>query len=128
MTGALPPYAVTLGVVETAVADVLRLPAGPDVLGRPGFLHGGAIVGLLEMAAYRAAGLAAPAGVRLKPITVTVDFLRGGRMVDTFARGRVTRLGARIANVEAVAWQEDEGRPIGAARLNFLIADRPAPG
>jgi uncharacterized protein (TIGR00369 family) len=128
MIDTLPPYAATLGIVTEPGSPTLVLPSGPHLIGRPGFLHGGAIAGLLELAAYRAVGLVAPAGARLKPITITVDYLRGGRLVETYARGHVSRLGGRIANVEAVAWQEDEGKPIGAARLNFLIATDPPAG
>jgi len=43
----------------------------------------------------------------IKPINVTVDFMRGGRDKPTHARGIVTRLGTRVANVETTAWQDD---------------------
>ena len=125
----LPPYAQLLGVaVEPGdEAPTLVMPFGEDVLGRPGFLHGGAIAGLLEMAAIAALdqALAADGGGRIKPVNVTVDFMRGGRDHPTEAVGRVTRLGTRVANVEAVARQD--GKPIAAARMNYLIV-RPAAG
>ena len=38
-----------------------------------------------------------------------------------FAAAVVERLGKRIANVEAFAWQQDRARPIAAARINFLL-------
>ena len=41
----------------------------------------------------------------MKPITVTVDYMRGGTPRDTFATAEIQRLGSRIANVEAIAWQ-----------------------
>jgi len=47
--------------------------------------------------------------------------MRGGRDKPTRARGTVTRLGTRVANVEAVAWQDEPDRPIAAARMNYLI-------
>lgn len=121
MTGPLPPYADVLGLSLTE-DGTLRMPFADDIVGRPGFVHGGAISGLLELAAYRAvhAALADPA-VRIKPINITVDFMRGGRPRDTFAIGHVARLGTRIANVEAVAWQEDRDTPIAAARINLLL-------
>ena len=46
-------------------------------------------------------------GVTVKPINVTVNFMRGGTQHDTFAAATVTRLGNRVANVEAHAWQLD---------------------
>jgi uncharacterized protein (TIGR00369 family) len=122
----LPPYAEVLGLtVETAKggAPVLAMPFSNDVVGRPGFLHGGAIGGLLEMAAIVALqhALEAEGGGRIKPINVTVDYMRGGREKPTRARGTVTRLGTRVANVEATAWQDDPTRPIAAARMNYLV-------
>ena len=33
----------------------------------------------------------------------------------------IERLGKRLANVEAFAWQNDRSRPIAAARINFLL-------
>ena len=43
----------------------------------------------------------------MKPVTVTVDYMRGGAeaLGDTFAARAIERLGKRIANVEALAWQ-----------------------
>jgi uncharacterized protein (TIGR00369 family) len=121
----LPPYAQVLGITVEPGEDapVLVMPFATDVLGRPGFLHGGAISGLLEMAAIAALdyALAAEGGGRIKPINVTVDFMRGGRDKPTRAAGRVTRLGSRVANVEAAAWQDDRDKPIAAARMNYLI-------
>jgi uncharacterized protein (TIGR00369 family) len=121
----LPPYADLLGLsVDSDDAGVLIMPFEEGVLGRPGFLHGGAISGLMEMAAIVAVrqALAEEGGGRIKPINVTVDFMRGGRDKPTRAQGVVTRLGTRVANVEATAWQDDRDKPIAAARLNYLIA------
>ena len=119
------PYARLLGLSEEPgeTAPTYVMPFGEDVIGRPGFLHGGAIGGLLEMAAVGALqqALAAEGGGRIKPINLTVDYMRGGRDKPTRARGTVTRLGTRVANVEAVAWQDEEARPIAAARMNYLI-------
>lgn len=122
----LPPYAALLGVtVEERKEGTpwLSMPFGDDVLGRPGFLHGGAISGLMEVAAIAALqrALADEGGGEIKPINVTVDFMRGGRDKPTRSRGVVTRLGTRVANVEAIAWQDDPDRPIAAARMNYLI-------
>ena len=121
----LPPYAQLLEIAPVSDDDptLLTMPSAPTVLGRPGYLHGGAIGGLLEMAAIVALrhALAADGGGQIKPINVTVDFMRGGREKPTFARGSVTRLGGRVANVEAIAWQDDPAKPIAAARMNYLI-------
>ncbi|MBY0582227.1 MAG: PaaI family thioesterase [Sphingomonas sp.] len=106
---------------------LLVMPFAHAVVGRPGFLHGGAISGLIEVAAIAALrqALEAEGGGRIKPINVTVDFMRGGRDHDTFAQGTITRLGKRVANVDAIAWQDDPAKPIARARMNYLIV-RPA--
>ena len=124
----LPPYALSMGIgVERfeAGAPVLTLDFAEIVMGRPGYLHGGAIGGLLEMAAIAALrqALAERGAVpRLKPVNMTVEFLRGGTDRRTFALGRVTRAGRRIANVSAEAWQDDPARPIATAWMNVLLA------
>ena len=121
----LPPYAELPGITLADAADptLLLMPSADTLLGRPGYLHGGAIGGLLEMAAIVAlrCALAEDGGGQIKPINVTVDYMRGGREKPTFARGSVTRLGGRVANVEATAWQDDADKPIAAARMNYLI-------
>jgi uncharacterized protein (TIGR00369 family) len=123
----LPPYAEILSLSaapDDGGAPVLTMPFADAVLGRPGFLHGGAISGLMEVAAIAALqhALEGEGGGRIKPINVTVDFMRGGRDKLTYARGVVTRLGTRVANVETTAWQDDPAKPIAAARMNYLIA------
>jgi uncharacterized protein (TIGR00369 family) len=120
----LPPYAqlLNLRVEECDRGPLIVMPFHEDVVGRPGFLHGGAIAGLLEFAAFTTLGRAlGDDGVAMKPITVTIDYMRGGSDADTFATATVERLGARIANVEAFAWQKDRATPIASAQLNFLL-------
>lgn len=127
MTMTLPAYAETLGIEAGRDEDdriVLTMPFGPHVQGRPNFLHGGAIAGLLEIAAF--ATLWDALGdednrPQAKPITVTTDYMRGGRTRDTYAAATITRLGQRMANIESFAWQESEDKPIAAARMNFLL-------
>ena len=120
----LPPYAELLRLRTEKHEGRLRfvMPFHQDVVGRPGFLHGGAIAGLLEFAAFTSLERALDdETVVMKPITVTVDYLRGGTDRDTFASAEIQRLGSRIANVEAIAWQADPASPIASARLNFLL-------
>jgi acyl-coenzyme A thioesterase PaaI-like protein len=71
--------------------------------------------------AFSTAARSAGCSKWIKPINLTVDYMRGGRDKPTRARGTVTRLGTRVANVEAVAWQDEPDRPIAAARMNYLI-------
>ncbi len=124
MSPALPPYATRLGLrVE---GSTLVMPFSPTLIGAPGRLHGGTIAGLLELASLSAVLRAVEAGVQAKPINVTVDYLREGRPEDTRAEATILRLGRRIANVRAEAWQGARDRPIAAARLNILLVRPPA--
>ena len=122
----LPPYARFLGIATRRSDDgelLYVMPFADVVLGRPGYLHGGAIAGLLEFAAIGAIfeALGSSEGVRVKPINVSVSFMRGGAEHDTFAAATVTRLGSRVANVEAHAWQLDRAKPIAAAQMNVML-------
>ncbi|WP_223797790.1 PaaI family thioesterase [Sphingomonas nostoxanthinifaciens] len=125
----LLPYADFLGISlegERDGAPLLVMPFSEGLIGAPGRLHGGAIAGLLEIAAIAAIDATLedgePARSIFKPITVTVDFMRPGLLVATYACGEVVRVGGRIANVGVSAWQEDPARPIAAARMNLAIA------
>jgi uncharacterized protein (TIGR00369 family) len=129
---ALPPYARALDMAivdELDGAPVIGMPFTDRVQGRPNFLHGGAISGLLEIAAIAAIHQALRAkgsDSAIKQVNVTVDFMRGGASQMTYAVGEVTRLGRTMANVEAQAWQEDRDRPIAMGYMHYLIkAKRP---
>lgn len=122
----LPPYAQFLGLDALRAEDgalTWRMPFADHLVGRPGYLQGGAIAGLLEFAALGALAdaLGETVGIALKPINVTVTFMRGGVVHDTFAAAAITRLGQRVANVEAHAWQHDRARPIASAQMNVLL-------
>ncbi len=123
----LPPYALALDMTvvdEVDGAPVIAMPFADRVQGRPGFLHGGAISGLLEMAAVAAIHRALRAqgnDASIKQVNVTIDFMRGGLNQQTFAVGEVTRLGRTMANVEARAWQDDRDKPIAMGHMHYLI-------
>jgi len=121
----LPPYAQFLGIEarrDDSGALLFVMPFADVVVGRPGYLHGGAIAGLLEFAAFGAIYEALGSReVTVKPVNVTVQYMRGGTQHDTFAAAQVTRLGNRVANVEAHAWQLDRFKPIAAAQMNVLL-------
>ena len=125
----LPPYALSMGMTVERIEDgapVLAFDFSDRVLGRPGFVHGGAISGLLEMAAFAAlrAELARRGSTaRIKPVNLSVEFMRGAGEVRTFAIGRVTRAGRRIANLSATAWQGDPNKPVASAWMNVLLAE-----
>ena len=132
MTLELPPYARALDMEVAGDIDgapVIAMPFADRVQGRPGFLHGGAISGLREIAAIAAIHAALRAkgsDSAIKQVNVTVDFMRGGVNQMTFAVGEVTRLGRTMANVEARAWQDEQEKPIAMGYMHYLIrAKRP---
>lgn len=128
VTGFMPPFARHMGMAVDHIKDGLPVIAyeyGPIVMGRPGFVHGGALGGLLEIAAIAALRVTLgqeESNLRIKPVNITINFMRGGRELRTYALGEVTRIGRRVANVEAKAWQEDPAKPIATVFMNFLLS------
>ncbi|HSM96930.1 MAG TPA: PaaI family thioesterase [Rhizomicrobium sp.] len=119
------PYCRHLGITAE-IEDgslLLLMPFGQHLIGNPALpaLHGGVIGSLLETAAI-AQVIFETRGERLpKPVDITVDYLRSGRAVDSYARARIARQGKRVVNVHAEMWQEDEAKPVANLRGHFLI-------
>lgn len=126
---ALTPYAKSLGIEVAQVEEgvpILRVPFDEAVEGRPEHYHGGATGGLLETAGYAVlrSELARIGRVAvLKPINITVQYLAAGKSRESFAKGRITKLGRRSANITVEAWQDDRSRPIATAVMNVLMAE-----
>lgn len=124
----LPPYADALGIKffeNDGDVPVLTVEFGQNVEGRPQHYHGGATAGLLENAGYAALRMRLAAEgreARLKPVNITVQYLSAGKSRPSFAKGRITRLGRRNANITVEAWQDDPNRPIATAIMNILMA------
>ena len=119
------PYARRMGFeLELSGEDALvTLPFRQDCVGNASLpaVHGGLIGSLMEFSAVarvmnQLEGEAIP-----KIINITVEYLRSARPVTTYARARIMRLGRRVANVNVIAYQDDEQRPVSSAVANFLI-------
>ena len=125
---ALTPYARSLGIKLADWEDgvpIMRVEFVEAVEGRPEHFHGGATGGLLETAGYAALRAELARIEReavLKPINITVQYLAAGKSQTTFAKGRITKLGRRSANLTVEAWQDDRSRPIATAVMNVLMA------
>jgi uncharacterized protein (TIGR00369 family) len=119
------PYMDTLGLsVEERDGGVVLLLAAAELhVGNPWkqALHGGLIGAVLETAAIVQLILEPEVETLPKPINITVDYLRSGRVVPTRAAAEVTKLGRRVANVHARCWQDDETRPIATLSGHFLM-------
>jgi acyl-coenzyme A thioesterase PaaI-like protein len=119
------PYLRFLGVTVESVNGELvgKMAYADSLIGNANLpaLHGGAIGALLESTAILQTLLESETLVLPKIVTITVDFLRSGRPVDTFAKGTITKQGRRVVNVGVEAWQEDRTRPIARANAIFLV-------
>lgn len=120
------PYMRFLGLAiereGEGVAGVMRF--APALIGDTTIpaLHGGTLCALLESTAVFRALWAVGEGVLPKTITMTVDYLRSGRPVDTRCRATIVRQGKRIAVVEARAYQDDPEKPIATAIVHLLLS------
>jgi len=122
------PYSVFLGLSAAVEGDelVTTMKFADHLIGNPALpaLHGGSTGALLESAAvfellYRVDAIVLP-----KIVTITIDYLKSARPVDTHARGIITRQGRRVANMRVEAWQTDRAQPIATAHAIFLVKSR----
>src|SRR5690242_1293909 len=102
------PYCAWLNLSARIVDGhvVLEMPFDPKLVGNPILpaLHGGVIGSLLECAALIETVWAIRLTQFPKPVDITVDYLRSGRAVTTYARARLARQGRRVVNVHAELW------------------------
>lgn len=113
---------ITVGIEDGAL--ILTMPFAAHLVGNPMLpaLHGGVIGSLLETAAIAQVMFEAGGTTLPKPVDITVDYLRAGRGVTSYARARINRQGRRVMNVHAEMWQDDESKLVAALRGHFLLA------
>jgi len=118
------PYARFLGMKIKIESGQLMtcLPAQEKLTGNPNLpaLHGGVIGSFLELTAlsewlFRTGEQDLP-----RTTSFSVDYLRSGRMQDTFGRAVIIRQGRRISNIQATIWQSNADKPVAVARCNLL--------
>ncbi len=119
------PYARFLGVGATVHGDEMTaiLPYAEHLLGNPTLpaLHGGVIGAFMEITALAQLLIAEKLMRPPRPVDISVEFLRSGRPLPTYARAQINKGGRRVANVQGEAWQEERARPIAALRGHFLL-------
>ncbi len=119
------PYATFLGVRAELKGDELTLvlPYSEHLVGNPVLpaLHGGVVAALMELTAITQLAITSNSTRFPKTIDVGFDYLRSGRPIDTYARAKVIKVGRRIANVQAEAWQRERAQPIAAMHGHFLV-------
>lgn len=119
------PYAEFLGVRAELRGDELTLamPFAQHLVGNPFIpaLHGGVVGALMELTALTQLAIASKSERFAKTIDIGVEYLRSGRPQETYARARVVKIGRRIANVQAEAWQRERASPIATLHGHFLV-------
>ena len=120
------PYAGFLGLRAefTPLGLLCTLRFSERIIGNPVLpaIHGGVTGAFLENTALVVLLAEAETPALPKTINITIEYLRSGRPVDTYAAGVITRHGRRVANVRVDAWQEDRSHPIAVASAHFLLA------
>jgi uncharacterized protein (TIGR00369 family) len=121
------PYVRFLGMRAELSGDEMTaiLPAAPHLVGNTFLqaLHGGVIGAFLEMTALAQLSVTQGSAKVHKTIDVTIEYLRPGRPLTTYARADLRKVGRRVANVHVEAWQEARDQPIAFLRGHFLLSD-----
>jgi uncharacterized protein (TIGR00369 family) len=121
------PFARCLGI-RVGEGDTLIMPFSSKIIGNPILpaIHGGITGAFLETTAIVGVTRELGVGALPKPIGITINYLRSGRALDSFASASVVKQGRRVVAFEAKAWQDDRDRPIASAFGHFML--RPVPG
>ena len=100
------------------------LPAQERLVGNPWLpaLHGGVTAGFMECAAILFLLWHRDSSAPPKTVDFGIDYLRTGKVQDTFANVHMVKFGARVANVRVTAWQSSPDHPIAVAHGNYLLA------
>ena len=120
------PYARFLGVQVELAGDEMTaiLPFSDHLVGNTMLpaIHGGVLGAFMEMTALAQLSIREPLRRQPKTIDITIEYLRPGRALTTYARADVRKLGRRVANVHVEAWQEERASPVAALRGHFLLS------
>ncbi|MGE5500496.1 MAG: PaaI family thioesterase [Ignavibacteriales bacterium] len=125
------PYAQFLGVRAELAGDEMTaiLPFGEHLVGNPTLpaIHGGVLGAFMEMTALAQLSIKEGQARQPRVIDVSIEYLRSGRPLTTYARAEIKKVGRRIANVHVEAWQEQRAAPIAALRGHFLVTPTEKP-
>ena len=126
LAGVSIPYVDYLGILRAAgdaEPPLFRLPYQDKLIGNPELpaLHGGVIAGFAETAATLHLIRTLRGAKFPKSIDFSIDYLRSGRPVESFASCEVVRVGSRVALVQVRCWQQAPDEPIAVARGHFLL-------
>jgi uncharacterized protein (TIGR00369 family) len=119
------PYAKFLGVEVIFNGDEMTavLAFADHLIGNPVLpaIHGGVLGAFMEITAIAQLSVLQPNPRLPRTIDISMEYLRSGRPLTTYARAQVRKAGRRIANVHVEAWQEQRDAPIAFLRGHFLV-------
>jgi uncharacterized protein (TIGR00369 family) len=119
------PYVRFLGMQAELAGDELTaiLPFKPELVGNVYLpaIHGGVLGAFMELTAQTQLAISQRTLKVPKAIDVTIEYLRSGRPVATYARAEVRRVGKRVANVHVQAWQDQRAAPVAALGGHFMM-------
>ncbi len=120
------PFARALGI-RLGDDGTLVMPFSQKIVGNPILpaIHGGVTGAFLETTAI--VGVTRELGVSAlpKPIGLTINYLRSGRALDSYANVSIVKQGRRVVAFEARAWQDDPTKPIASAFGHFMLRQTP---
>lgn len=119
------PYSRFMGITAELVDGEVtgRMKYSDHLVGNASLpaLHGGTLGALMESTAiFKLLWEGETEGIP-KTINITVEYLRGARPQDVFAKAVFTRHGRRVANVRVYAYQDDPDKPVAVATAHFLL-------
>lgn len=116
------PFARWLGIRDHDDGSLV-MPFSSNIVGNPILpaIHGGITGAFLETTAIVGVTRELGASATPKPIGLTVNYLRSGRALDSFASVSIVKQGLRIVAFEAQAWQDDRSKPIATAFGHFML-------
>jgi len=105
----------------------LVMPFSPKIIGNPILpaIHGGMTGAFLETTAIVGVTRELAVSALPKPIALTVNYLRSGRALDSYANVSIVKQGRRVVAFEAKAWQDDPAKPIASAFGHFMLRQMP---
>jgi uncharacterized protein (TIGR00369 family) len=116
------PFACCLGT-RIGEDGTLMMPFSAKIIGNPMLpaIHGGMTGAFLETTAIVGVTRELGISVRPKPIGLTINYLRSGRALDSYANVSIVKQGRRVVAFEAQAWQDDPTKPIASAFGHFML-------
>lgn len=103
----------------------VRVPYRDELIGDPSrpALHGGVLSATIDATAGAAAfTLVTLPHDRISTIDLRVDYLRPGELKDVICEARVSRMGNRVASVDALAFHRGEDdRPIATGKAVYNV-------